>query len=143
MNMRDNIHNETYRVAIPPVVVSDNTAQVGAWIDRSGYDSLSFAILTGTLADADATFAVLMEEANASDYSDAWAVAEQDSLSAVEGIAAATAAAFTFAADDATTKIGYIGGKQYVRITITPAANSSAAPLAALAILGHPSKRPV
>jgi hypothetical protein len=141
--MRDTIHNETYLVAIPPVVVSDDTGQVGNWIDRSGYDSLSFAILTGTLADTDATFTVLMQEADASNYSDAYAVCEEDSLSAVEGVAAATAASFTFAADNATTKIGYIGGKRYVRITVTPSANSSAAPLAALAILGHPSVRPV
>jgi len=141
--MRDNIHNETYLVAIPPVVVTDNTAQVGAWIDRSGYQSLSFAILTGTLADADATFAVLMEEANASDQSDAAAVADQDMLSESEGTAPETAAAFTFAADNATRKIGYIGGSQFVRITITPAANSSAAPLAAVAKLANSSVRPL
>jgi hypothetical protein len=67
--MRDNSHNETYRVAIPPVVVTDNTAQVGAWIETASYQSLSFAILTYTLADADATFAVLMEEADAADKS--------------------------------------------------------------------------
>ena len=78
--MRDTIHNETYLVAIPPVVVSDDTGQVGNWIDRSGYDSLSFAILTGTLADTDATFTVLMEEANASNYSDAYAVCVRGQL---------------------------------------------------------------
>jgi hypothetical protein len=141
--MRDAIHNEKYLVAIPPVVVSDNTAQVGAWIDRSGFDSLSFAILTGTLADADATFAVLMEEASAADQSDHAAVADQDMLSEVEGTAPETAAAFTFASDNATSKIGYIGGLQYVRITVTPTANSGAAPMAAVAVLGNASQRPV
>jgi hypothetical protein len=141
--MRDTIHNQTYKVAIPPVVVTDNTPQVGAWIDRSGYDSLSFAILTGTLADTDATFAVYMEDADASNHSDAWAAAEQDSLSAVEGVAAATAASFTHANSNFTSKIGYIGGKQFVRITVTPAANSGNAPLSAVAILGNPSVRPV
>ena len=78
--MRDNIHNNSYKVAIKPVVVTDNTAQVGNWIDRSGFDSLSFAIQTGTIVTSGATFTVLMEEANASNYSDAWAVAESDSL---------------------------------------------------------------
>jgi len=141
--MRDNIHNESYLVAIPPVVVSDNTAQVGAWINRSGFQSLSFAILTGTLVDADATFAVLMEEANASDQSDAAAVADQDMLSEVEGTAPEAAASFTFANDNATRKIGYIGNSQFVRITVTPAANTGAAPLAAVAKLANGSVRPV
>ena len=63
--MRDGLHNDTYRVAIAPAVVSDNTPQVGFWIDTSGYQSLTFGIITGTLADADASFAVLMEEADA------------------------------------------------------------------------------
>jgi hypothetical protein len=141
--MRDSIHNEKYLVAIPPVVVTDNTAQVGAWIDRSGYNSLSFAILTGTLADADATFTVLMEEASASDQSDHATVADQDMLSQVEGTAPEAAASFTFANDNFAGKIAYIGGKQFVRVTVTPAANSGAAPLAAVAKLSHASVRPV
>jgi hypothetical protein len=141
--MRDNIHNEVYRVAIPPVVVADNTAQVGAWIDRSGYQSLSFAILTGTLADADATFAVLMEEADAADQSDAAAVADQDMLSQTVGVAPEAAAGFTFAADNATRKIGYIGSKKYARITVTPSGNSGNAPLAVAAKLANGSIRPV
>ena len=47
------------------MVVTDNTAQVGNWIDRSGFDSLSFAIQTGTIVTSGANFTVLMEEANA------------------------------------------------------------------------------
>ena len=137
------VHNTKFVVAIPPVIPTDNTAQVGAWIDRSGFDSLTFAILTGTLADADATFAVLVEEASAADQSDNAAVADGDMLSFAAGVAPETAASFTFAADNATRKVGYIGGKQYVRITITPAANSSAAPMAAVAVLGHAAQTPV
>jgi hypothetical protein len=141
--MRDSLHSDTYRVAIPPVVVTDNTAQVGSWIDLTGYQSLTFAILTGTLVDADATFAILMEEANASDQSDAAAVADADMISQTEGVAPETAATFTFAADNVTRKIGYIGGKKFVRITITPSANTSAAPLAAVADLSYSSVRPL
>ena len=139
--MRDAIHNETYKVAIPPVVLTDNTGQVGNWIDRSGYDSLSFAILTGTLTGTP-TFTVLMEDADASDYSDAWAVAECGSLSQVEGVAAATAAGLGVAVSNNVAKIGYIGGKKFVRITVNPASNTGA-PLAAVAKLGNPSIRPV
>ncbi len=141
--MRDTVHNSKFEVAIAPVVVADNTAQVGAWIDRSGFDLLSFAILTGTLADTDATFTVLMEEASASDKSDSAAVADSDMLGTLAGVAPETAASFTFADDNATRKVGYIGGKQYVRLTITPAANTAAAPMAAVAVLGHAAQLPV
>ena len=141
--MRDTVPKTKLVVSIPPVIPTDNTAQVGAWIDRSGFDSLTFAILTGTLADADATFAVLVEEASAADQSDHAAVADGDMLSFLAGVAPETAASFIFSDDNATKKIGYIGGKQYVRVTITPAANASAAPMAAVAVLGHAAQAPV
>jgi hypothetical protein len=136
--MRDNIHNESYEVAIPPVVVTNNTAQVGNWIDRSGFDALSFAIQSGTIVTSGATFTVLMEEASAADQSDHAAVADQDMLSQVEGVAPETAAGLGVAVSNNAAKIGYIGGKQYVRITVTPASNTGAAPLAAVAKLGNP-----
>jgi hypothetical protein len=141
--MRDTMHNETYRVAIAPAVVADNTAQAGNWIDRHGYESLTFAILTGTLADADATFAALVEEADASDQADAAAVADDDLLSQTAGTAPEAAAGFTFAADNATRKIGYVGYKRYVRLTLTPSANAGNAPLAAMAVLSHANTRPL
>ena len=141
--MRDTVHNTKFVVSIPPVIPTDNTPQVGSWIDRTGFDSFTFAILTGTLADADATFAVLVEEANAADKLDAAAVADGDMLSNLAGIAPETAAGFIFSDDNATKKVGYIGTKKFVRITITPASNASAAPMAAVAVLGHAAQTPV
>jgi hypothetical protein len=141
--MFDSLHNTKFVPAIAPVVVTDNTAQVGAWIDRSGFQSLTFAIQTGTLADADATFAVLVEEANAADQSDHADVADSDMISQTAGVAPETAASFIFSDDNVTKKIGYIGLKQFVRITITPASNTGNAPLAVVAALGNAALRPV
>ena len=141
--MRDTVHNTKFVVSIPPVIPTNNTAQVGNWIDRSGFDSLSFAIQTGTIVTEGATFTVLMEEASAADQSDHAAVADQDMLSQVAGVAPETAAGLGVAVSNNTAKIGYIGGKQYVRITVTPAANSGAAPMAAVAVLGHAAQAPV
>lgn len=118
--------------AISPVSVADNTAQVSQIIDRQGYESLTFAIATGSLADADATFAVTMEEGAAANLSDASAVAAADMVGTT------ALAAFNYGDDDETRKIGYIGSKRYVRLTITPSANASAALMSAVAILGHP-----
>jgi hypothetical protein len=141
--MRDITSNLLVKRAISPVSVADNTAQVSQIIDRQGYDSVMFAILTGSLADTDATFAVLLEESNVSNFGTSNAVADEDMNSHTYGTAPETAAAFTFAADDNVRKIGYNGNKRYLRLTITPSANASAALLAAVAILGNPGQAPV
>ena len=143
--MRDNLHNNAFRVAISPpaTAVADNSAIVGVWIDRLGFEALTFGILTGSLADVDATFGVLVEDANETDGSDAAAVSDKDLISQTEGVAPEVAAGFNFDADTATRKIGYIGVKRFARITVTPAGNASAAPIAAVAVLSHASTRPV
>jgi hypothetical protein len=130
------MNNLHFVPAIAPVVVTDNTAQVSAIIDTRGYDSLTFAIQTGTLADADATFAVTIDHGDASNLSDAAAVP----TSMLVGTTAL--ASFTFADDGECRKIGYVGSKRYVRLTITPSANAGNAPLSSMAILGNAAIAP-
>lgn len=134
---RDLASNIGTAVAIAPAVVTDNTAQVGEVIDLAGFRSMAFVIATGTLADADATFEVLVEEGDESNGSDMAAVADSDL------IGTEAEAGFDFSADTATRKIGYVGHKRYVRLTVTPSGNSGNAPIAAVAVLGHAAERPV
>lgn len=121
---------------ISPVSVADTTAQVGQIIDKKGFESLTYVIATGSIADVDATFTVLLEEGDNSGLSDATAVADADLLGTE------VLAAFQFDDDNETRKLGYIGSKRYTRLTITPVANASAAVLSAVAILGHPMIAP-
>ena len=114
-------------------MIGDDTASVGATIDRQGFDSLTYVIATGTLADIDATFAILLEESDDSGMSGATAVADADLLGTE------TLAAFTFTHDDETRKLGYIGDKRFTRLTLTPSNNSGSAPVSVVAILGWPS----
>ena len=51
-------------------------------------------------------------------------------------------ARMSFADDNKTRKIGYVGGKRYVRLTVTPANNTGNIFLAAIALLGHPRNAP-
>ena len=134
--MRDQMNSIHVVPVITPVVVTDNTAQVGLIVDRQGFGSLTFAIVTGTLADADATFAVLVEDGDEADLSDNAAVSD-DQLLGTEALAS-----FSYGNDNVTRKIGYLGDKQYVRLTITPSGNSGNAPLSVLAVLGHPQISP-
>lgn len=133
----NDLHNNINPIrAISPVSVADNTAQVSQIIDRRGYNSLEFVIATGSIADADATFAVLVEDGDDSGLSDAAAVADADLLG-TEALAG-----FQFDDDNETRKIGYIGSKRYVRLTITPSGNASDALLSAVAVLGNPNLAP-
>lgn len=134
--MRD-LHNNIHVArALSPVSVADNTAQVSQIIDRQGYESLEFVIATGSLADADATFVVLVEDGEASNLSDAAAVSDTNLLGTE------VQAGFQFDDDNEVRKIGYLGDKRYVRVTITPANNASASLLSVVAVLGHPSYTP-
>jgi len=133
--MRDLINNIHLARALSPVAAgTDNTAYVSQIIDRRGYDGLSFAILIGANTDADATFTVLVEDGDAANLSDAAAV---DDLQLVGTEALAS---FQYDDDNEVRKIGYIGDKRYVRLTITPANNGAGNIfMAAIALLSNPS----
>jgi hypothetical protein len=134
--MKDQMNLMDVKRVISPVSVSDTTAQVGQIIDRKGFDSLTFLIVLGSIADADATFTVLLEESDASDMTGAVAVADAD-LIGTEALAG-----FQFDDDNECRKLGYKGNKRYTRLTITPVANTSAALLSAVAVLGSPQIAP-
>jgi hypothetical protein len=138
MSSRD-LHNNIHPlVGIAPVAARiDNTPVVSAIVDTAGFGSCEFVIITGANTDTNATFAVLVEDGDNSSLSDNAAVADAFLLG-TEALAG-----FTFADDNETRKIGYVGGKRYVRVTITPSGNDAGNIfLAGMWLLGHPSKAP-
>lgn len=134
--MRDLMNNIHPVRAISPVSVADNTPVVSQVIDRQGHDSLTFLIALGAIADADATFTVLVEHDDAGGFGTAAAVPDEDLLGTE------ILAGFKFDDDNKVRKIGYVGIKRFVRLTITPVNNASAALLSAVAVLGHAHIRP-
>lgn len=129
------LHNTlSYERGISPITqTNSDTAIVSQIIDMADKLALEFVIMTGGLTDANATFAVLVEDGDDSGLSDAAAVADEFLLPSDTGQEAA--AGFTFADDNAIKKIGYRGIKRYVRLTVTPTGNDSgAAPVAVLAV---------
>ncbi len=135
--MKDIASNVDVRRAISPVSVSDNTALVSQIIAMQGFRSLVFAIALGELSDADATFVVLVEHGDDPALGDAAAVPD-DQLIGTE-----LSAGWQFDDDNETRKIGYMGSKAYVRLTLTPVNNTSTTLVAAVAVLGHPYLSPV
>ena len=128
----DMMNNIDVKRVISPVSVADNTAQVGQVIDGQGFGSVTYLIATGSIADADATFTVLLEESDAS--GSGYAAVADDDLLGTEALAG-----FQFDDDNECRKLGYRGIKRYTRLTITPANNASAALIAAVAVLGSPA----
>lgn len=133
----DLYHNTLIKKVISPQSSSNNTAVVGTIIDSSGYGALEYVIATGAQADNDATFTVLLEDCAVANCSDAAAVAD--------GFLQNTEAAVSWTTDAQANKVfmlGYIGSKRYTRLTITPASNTGANFMAAIAILGFPQYAP-
>lgn len=146
--MRADLHNniKASRGISPAAAVTDNTAFVSQILDTAGFDSAEFVGQLGAVADADVTFTVLVEHGDAANLSDAAAVADEHLLGTEAGTvtagAAVSGAAPGFADDNKTFKIGYVGPKRYVRVTITPANNSGNIFLAGIWLQGHPRVKP-
>lgn len=123
---------------ISPAAASITDAPfVSQVLDTANFARHEFLILIGALADADATFTVLVEESDAANMSGAIAVADADL------VGTELEAGFTFAADDTVKKIGYKGAKRYVRATITPANNTGNVFLAGVWVQAGARKQPV
>jgi len=138
--MNNDMHNNIHPlVGIAPVAArTDDTAIVSAIVDTRGFGSCEFVIITGTNTDADATFTVLVEDADEAAFNVTNAAVADAQLLGTEALAG-----FTFADDAETRKIGYIGGKRYVRVTVTPSGNGAGNIfLAGVWLLGNPSVAP-
>lgn len=118
--MKRDFHNEIkWSNAEPPVAaVTDNTPFVSSILDTSLFFVNEFLMLLGAIADADVTFTVLVEESDDAGMSGATAVADAQLLGTEAG------AQFLFSDDNKAVKIGYVGSKRYIRVTVTPANNS-------------------
>ena len=134
--MKDLFNQINPKQCISPVSEAANTAHVGSIIDKSGYESLTYIISTGSIGDAGAEFTVLLEEDSAANMGTATAVDDKDLLGTE------VLASFIQSDDDKCFKLGYIGSKRYTRLTITPTNNGTAALFGVVALLGNPQLAP-
>jgi len=125
--LRDLLHSVKANRGISPVSGGANdTASVSEIIDMQGYTGCLFVIALGSIADADATFTVLLEESLTS-FSGS-AVADSSMISQTAGTAPEAAASFQFDSDNGVRLLDYVGSStyRYIRLTITPANNTGA-----------------
>ena len=124
------IHNNVeQRNALDTAAITTDTTTAGDIIDTQNFESLEFLIQSGTLTDG--AYAILIEDGNDSGLSDAAAVADAQLLGTEVG------AGFAAADDNKVSKIGYIGDKRYVRLSIVSTITTTGGTFGAIAILMH------
>jgi hypothetical protein len=133
--MRDIANHLNLQPAFAPkAAVTDNTAQVSSVCTPGGFGSVMLALITGTDADADATFTLLIED---SPDNSTFTAVDDAYLTGTEVLGS-----YTFADDGVCRKIGYVGTQPYLRATVTPANNTGNMFLGGVWILGNPSRQP-
>ncbi len=134
-NMRD-LHNKIkVGVALNISAISTNTTTAGAIIDKRGYRSVEFIIMSGTLTDG--TYTPLIEESDNADLSSSNAVADADLLGTE------AAAALIATEDNTTKKVGYIGGKRYVRMSVVSTGVTTGGTVLGVALRANAADLPV
>lgn len=139
MATRDLMNDVYPKCLFAPIAAQTNsdTARVSEIIDTAGFESCTLVLVNGTNTDTNATFTVLVEDGDAANLSDNAAV-DDKFLVGTEALAG-----FTYADDKLCRKIGYVGNKRYVRVTVTPSGNNSGDWfMAGVALLGHPHSVP-
>ena len=131
INIHELHNNLNYSVGLAPAAAAatDNTAQATGVIDMQGFQSCEVVIVTGTLADADATFAIAVTHGDAANLSDTASAPSECIMGD---------SSFDFSADGAIKKVGIVpskgAGKRYWKVTVTPSNNTGNFPLAIVVI---------
>ncbi|PIR39585.1 MAG: hypothetical protein COV35_03520 [Alphaproteobacteria bacterium CG11_big_fil_rev_8_21_14_0_20_39_49] len=133
--MRDLHNNINAEVALNTSAISSDTTTNGNIIDMQGFGSIEFVIQSGTLTDG--TYTPLIQEGDESNLSDATAVGDADLLGTEAD------AAFIATEDNAVKKVGYIGNKRYVRLSIVSASTTSGGTISAVSVKSDAGDMPV
>lgn len=133
--MRDLHNNIDVRPAINPYDHATGDAAVSTEVcDLQGYDSVELLLQFGSIADEDATFAIV--------FYDGDTVAPTSAVDDADLLGTEALFAPLYTDDNEVFKIGYTGHHRYVKATITPTNNTGAILMSALWVLGNPGVAP-
>lgn len=119
-------HQINTAVALDNQAITTDTTTVGNIIDTLNYNGLEFVIQSATLTDG--AYTPKIEDGDDSGLSDA---ADVSTTYLLGTIAEAT---FALTDDDTSKRIGYVGKKRYVRLSLVSASTSTGGTLGAVAI---------
>lgn len=128
------LHNQvTPAVAFKTEAIASDTTTAGEIIDMDGYYSLEFILQSGTLTTG--TYTPVIQHGDDSGLSDVATVGTDFLLGTIAD------ATYAVTDDDTVKRIGYVGKKRYVRLSIT-SASSAAGTMSAVAINSDPRRAP-
>lgn len=134
MSSRDIHNNIKTESAFDIQAITTDTTTVGNIIDTAEFSGLEFILFASTLTTGD--FTPLIEDGDDAALADAAAVVD-DFLIGTE----AEASYIGGLGDDTTRRIGYVGKKRYVRLSIV-SSNTANGTLGAIAVKGFPGTAP-
>ena len=126
--MRDIKHNVDAVNSLVPAVYATNQAENGTSVDLQGYNAVQAAFVSGAFTDG--TFTPKLQE---SDDNSAWSDVDAADM---EGTLSALSA-------NAVQRVGYKGGKRYLRPVVTVSSATSGGALSVILMRGRPHLAPV
>jgi len=117
------------KVALNIQAITTDTTTAGTEIDTQGFEALTFLFQAGTLTDGTYTPLVQESDTSGSGYTN---VVDADLIG--------TEAAAALDTSNTASRIGYVGKKRYVKISLVSTSTSSGGTLGAIAVLGRPIK---
>jgi len=136
---REGASNKTHKIAVTKTAISGNGTTAGNTIDVRGYNKVTFLITCEAFTDG--VYTPLINESNDSGMSGENAVADAELHTPLSGSTAPEAAAALTAAG--TSRISYIGVKDYVTCDIVATGVTSGGSVSVVAVLEDPYVQPV
>lgn len=118
--------------ALNTAAIASSTTTVGNIIDTQGYNALTFLLSVG--ARTDGTYTLSIEHGDNAALSDT-ATPAADDLVGTTALTANSAA-------NTIKKLGYVGNKRYVRVSVVSTSVTSGATVGVTAIRGRPTVGP-
>ncbi|MBZ9674546.1 hypothetical protein [Mesorhizobium sp. ES1-1] len=128
----DSANGMTPKVALNTAAITSSTTTNGVILDTQGYNALTFVLNVG--ARTDGTYTLAVTHGDDSGLSDGATPAADDLVGTAAGTAVAAA--------QTMKKLGYVGNKRYVRVSVVSTGVTSGATVGATAILGRPTVGP-
>jgi hypothetical protein len=138
----NDLHSNIKQVqAIIPAAIGANATKTGAIIDRQGYNGVEFITSYGSVTTTGTVVTVVLKEGDATGSLTSVADADLLGTEALASLAAGARVAGT--GKEVSKRVGYIGTKRYVQMSMVQTGTTSVGAVAATAILFNPEVAPV
>lgn len=134
-------HNAKQMLALSPVALGATGTSNGKIIDRKGYGGVEFYVTYGAISTTGSVVTALVQEGDVTGSLTSVADLDLNGTEALVGLAAGARVSGT--GQQVVKRIGYIGSKRYVRLSLTNSGTTSAGLMGAVAVMYNPALMPI